>query len=207
MSETFIAHEEPATREGLPTLLVLHGTGGDEHSLVPIAQAVAPGYGILALRGRVDERGMPRFFRRFAEGVFDYDNIREETDAMASYLAPHAGNLIALAYSNGANMAWSLALRHPSILRGGILLRAMQTLDDQADLAGTSFFVSAGRYDPIVPVPNVEALVAQMQFCGADATLNWVNGGHELTRDELTLAQDWLARLASFPGDLQHQGG
>jgi len=193
MSETFITHEEPATREGLPTLLVLHGTGGDEHSLVPIARSLAPEAGVLSVRGRIQERGMPRFFRRFAEGVFDYDNIREEADALAEFLKPRAGNLMAVGYSNGANMAWSLVLRHPEILTGGVLLRPMQTLDENADLAGKRFFVSAGRFDPIVPTANVEGLVAQMRERGGDVTLNWVQGGHELTREELELARDWLA--------------
>lgn len=192
MSEPFITYADPATREGLPAMLVLHGTGGDEHSLVPIAQSLAPGAEILSVRGRIQERGMPRFFRRFAEGVFDYDNIREEADALAEFLKPYAGNLMAVGYSNGANMAWSLALRHPDILTGGVFLRPMQTLDDNADLNGKRFFVSAGRFDPIVPPANVEGLVAQMREWGADVTLNWVQGGHELSREELELARDWL---------------
>lgn len=193
-----------------PTLLVLHGTGGDEHSLVPIAQSVAPGSPILSLRGRIDENGMPRFFRRFAEGVFDYDNIREEADALADFLrreaprimAPHAEpraprpepRIFAFGYSNGANMAWSTILRHPDVLAGGILLRPMETLDETADLTVKRFFVSSGRHDPIVPIESVEALTNRMQRCGAEVGMNWQETGHQLTREELALAADWLAQ-------------
>jgi len=189
---SFIFREDPG--QGNPTLLVLHGTGGDENSLVPIAESLRPGGAILSVRGRIDENGMPRFFRRFAEGVFDYDNIRDEADALAEFLRVREENrpFVALGYSNGANMAWSTILRHPETMQGGILLRPMMTLDEHADLSGKKFFVSSGRYDPIVPLPTVEALIDRMKSCGAEVTVNWVDGGHQLTREELLLATDWL---------------
>lgn len=190
---SFVAHREPATEPGLPTLLVLHGTGGDETSLVPIAKSVAPGATILSLRGRIDERGMPRFFRRFAEGIFDFDNIRDEADALAEFLAQEPGEKVALGYSNGANMAWSTVLRHPEVLAGGILLRPMQTLDEEADLTGKKFFVSSGRFDPIVPVENVEGLVQQMEALGAEVQFNLLPEGHELNRAELETAKEWFS--------------
>lgn len=179
----------------VPTLLVLHGTGGDEDSLVPLAQTLSPEAPILSVRGRIEENGMPRFFRRFAEGIFDYDNIRSEADALATFLhtLPEAQvEMVALGYSNGANMAWSTVLRHPDVITGGILLRPMVTLDDTADLSGKRFFVSAGRFDPIVPTENVDRLIAQMKALGADVTVNWVEGGHQLTREEIALAKAWL---------------
>lgn len=189
---SFVAYREPATEPGLPTLLVLHGTGGDETSLVPIAKSVAPGAAILSLRGRIDERGMPRFFRRFAEGVFDYDNIRDEADALAEFLSGEPGEKVAFGYSNGANMAWSLVLRHPETLAGGILLRPMRTLENEADLTGKKFFVSSGRFDPIVPVENVEALVNQMKERGAEVRFDLLPVGHELNRAELETAREWF---------------
>lgn len=199
---SFISRTEPGNPD--PTLLVLHGTGGDENSLVPLAQSLWPGQAILSLRGRIDENGMPRFFRRFAEGVFDYDNIREEADALAEFLAGPDSlvslpasptgkvHYVGFGYSNGANMAWSTVLRHPEAMPGAVLLRPMMTLDEQADLTGKKFFVSAGRYDPIVPLPTAEALLRRMEECGAAVTVNWVEGGHQLTREELTLAGEWL---------------
>jgi predicted esterase len=184
------------------TLLVLHGTGGDESSLVDLGQAIAPSFSILSPRGKVLENGAPRFFRRFAEGVFDYDDIRLRSDELGSYIDSAAleygldqAKVVAFGYSNGANIAWSTMLRHPEAIAGGILLRPMVTLtEDQPDLTGKKLFVSAGRQDPIVPTENVEQLVTQMQGLGAEVEFNWHPGGHELGREELARAKDWLER-------------
>lgn len=195
---SFIHRWQPGT--GDPRVaVVFHGTGGDENSLVPFAQTLLPGAAILSLRGRVLENGMPRFFRRFAEGVFDFDSIREESDAVAEFLtwaAKEYGfdpkDTVAIGYSNGANIAWSTLLRHPESLQELVLFRPMVTLDGTADLAGKRIFVGAGERDPIVPNENVERLVQQMRDCGARVELAWHAGGHELTRGEITLAGSWL---------------
>lgn len=182
------------------TVLVLHGTGGDENSLVPFAKSLLPEAGILSPRGRILENGAPRFFRRFAEGVFDYDNIREEATALGDFIEWAAaayefdlGKLTAVGYSNGANIGWSTMLLRPSTLAEAVLFRPMVTLSDvEADLVGKRIFVSAGTRDPIVPSENSSRLARQMEALGADVTLHWHEGGHNLARNELELAAQWL---------------
>lgn len=179
--------------------IVFHGTGGDENSLVPFAQTLLPEARILSLRGRVLENGMPRFFRRFAEGVFDYESIESEAVAVAEFLRAIAlerefelGESVAIGYSNGANMAWSALLRNPDLFGELVLFRPMFTIEGEADLSGKRIFVGAGERDPIVPVESVEKLVEQMRACGARVDVAWHAGGHELTRGEITLAANWL---------------
>jgi len=191
---------DPATSTDPRTVLVLHGTGGDENSLVPFAQSLLPGAAILSPRGRVLEGGMPRFFRRFSEGVFDYESIREEADALAEFVGQSAVEygfdpalVTAIGYSNGANIAWSTLLRHPATLSELVLFRPMVTLTDvDPDLAGKRIFVSAGRQDMMVGEAGTNQLVSQMRHLGASVTLNWHPGGHELARPELESAAQWL---------------
>ncbi len=197
---TFEHRFDPATGLDPRVALVLHGTGGDENSLVPFAQNLMPGAAILSLRGRILENGMPRFFRRFGEGVFDYENIREEADAMAKFLTEVAtgyrfelSQITAIGYSNGANMAWSTLLRHPSTMSELVLFRPMITLTEETpSLTGKRIFVSAGVNDLMVGEAGTLALVDQMKELGADVTLNWHPGGHELARPELEAAAAWL---------------
>lgn len=189
------------TGVGAP-VLVLHGTGGDEHSLVPIARSVAPDAPMLSVRGRVMEGRMPRFFKRFAEGVFDYDDIKLRADELAGFLK-HAAKrygfrqdkLVAYGYSNGANIAWSTLLTHPDSMAGAILHRPTVTLrpDVLPDLSGKRIFVAAGERDPYAPAPAVEELVGQMRDAGADVELLWLPVGHELTREEIEAAGRWFA--------------
>lgn len=186
-------------REDPRTAVVFHGTGGDENSLVPFAQTLLPGAAMLSLRGRVLENGMPRFFRRFAEGVFDFDSIAEESDAVAEFLHQSASqygvnlaSAVAIGYSNGANIAWSTLLRHPEVFSSLVLFRPMVTLEGTPNLTGKRIFIGAGEQDPIVPVENVERLIAQMRARGAEVEVLWHPGGHELTRGEVTLAASWL---------------
>ena len=197
---TFIHRFDPASGGDARTALVLHGTGGDENSLVPFAEALMPGAAILSPRGRVLERGMPRFFRRFEEGVFDYDSIREEADALAAFVEEAASTysfgpakVTAIGYSNGANAGWSTLLRHPGVASALVLFRPMVTLTEESpDLKGKRIFVGSGRRDYMVPEENVDRLVDQMRSLGADVTLSWHSGGHELTRQEVETAAEWL---------------
>lgn len=207
---SFAYRYEPPATPGNDTVLVLHGTGGDEHSLVPFAQTLAPAAGILSPRGRILERGMPRFFRRFGEGIFDYENLREEADALADFVRersaaepfdPH--RVVAIGYSNGANMALATLFRHPETWQTGLLFRPMVTLtspgtDPQTELEhapnlqGKRIFLAFGRQDPIVPIANAEALIEQLREFGASVEVAWHPGGHELTRPEIESAREFV---------------
>jgi phospholipase/carboxylesterase len=195
----FIPATDPASGE---TLLVLHGTGGDENDLVGIGQAVAPGAAILSPRGNVLENGAPRFFRRLAEGVFDPKEVRSRAEELARFVRAavvtyrlDAGRIFALGYSNGANVASTVMLIEPGILRGSILLRPMLVYapTEQNDLSGSAVFISAGRMDPIVPVESVERLVSLFESAHTDVTLKWQLAGHGLVPCEVREAAEWLA--------------
>ena len=184
------------------TLLMLHGTGGDENSLISLGQALLPGAAILSPRGRVIEHGMCRFFRRFAEGVFDLDSLRSESAALASFLGEAAdnhrfdpGSVIAVGFSNGANIGHSLLALHPKSLLGGVFIRAMTTFpgDSFSGLESKRVFLSSGRTDPMVPVADATALAEQLSAGGAEVTHHWVDSGHDLTRGEIVAMQTWLA--------------
>ena len=184
------------------TLLMLHGTGGDENDLVPLGRMLRPTANILSPRGNVLENGMPRFFRRLAEGVFDMEDLACRTDELASFIEGAAAKygfdpdkLVAIGFSNGANIAASVLLRKPGTLRSAILLSAMVPFEPEAkiDLSGTRAFLGAGRVDPIVPASNVERLAAILRDAGADVTLHWQSGGHTITNDELAAAQKWIS--------------
>lgn len=193
-----------------PTLLLLHGTGGDESDLLDLAAAVAPGASRLGVRGRVLEQGMPRFFRRLAEGVFDERDLVLRTRELAEFVreaARHYGfasdRLHALGFSNGANIAAALLLLEPGVLRGAVLLRAMMPIEPERApvLAGTDALISAGRLDPITPAARVERLASYLGEHGADVTLRWQQAGHGLVRGDIDDASAWLrSRLALARG-------
>lgn len=187
---------------GSTTLLLLHGTGGDEEDLVPLGRALLPGAGILSPRGKVLERGAPRFFRRLAEGVFDQEDLARRTDELAAFIEAAAETyeldrhgIIAVGFSNGANIAASLLLRRPGLLRGVVLLSPMVPFEPDAlpDLTGTPVFIGAGRADPIVPAAQTERLAELLRQAGADVTLHWEAGGHAVTEGELDAARRWIA--------------
>jgi predicted esterase/catechol 2,3-dioxygenase-like lactoylglutathione lyase family enzyme len=190
-------------RAGSTTLLLLHGTGGDEDDLVPLGRALLPGAAILSPRGKVLERGMPRFFRRIAEGVFDQADLATRTEelaafieaAVSTYALDHNG-IVAVGFSNGANIAASVLLRHPGLLRGAVLLSPMVPFEPDVlpKLSGTPVFIGAGRADPIVPPAQSERLAALLTDAGADVTLQWQPGGHALSESEVEAARLWITR-------------
>jgi phospholipase/carboxylesterase len=198
---SFIHRYEPATRPGLAPLLLLHGTGGDENDLQPLGQMISPGAALLSVRGQVLEHGMPRFFRRLAEGVFDEADVIRRANELADFVgvAREAYGLaapLALGYSNGANIAAAMLLLRPSTLQGGILLRAMVPLAQapEANLAGRSLLLVSGQQDPIIPPANGERLAAMLTKAGADVTRRVLPAGHQLSQADVTLAREWLAR-------------
>jgi predicted esterase len=184
------------------TLVVLHGTGGDENDLIGIGQAIAPGADIVSPRGNVLEAGAPRFFKRLAEGVFDPKEVRSRAEELARFIRGAVvtyrldpARVFALGYSNGANIASTVMLVEPGILQGAILFRPMLVYEpsEKSDLTGSAVFISAGRMDPIVPVASVERLAELFESTHAEVTLKWQLAGHNLLPSEVREAADWLA--------------
>ena len=193
----------PADKPISPTLMLLHGTGGDERSLLPLGKELWPDAALLSIRGKVLENGMPRFFRRFAEGVFDVEDLKRRTEELAEFIDAASERyefsrkrLIAVGYSNGANIAASLILLHPHYLAAAILFRAMMpfTPDLIPDFRHLSVFIGAGRLDPIVPSGQVEELAAIFESGGGDVTISWHPGGHQLGEDDIHAAKTWLSK-------------
>jgi len=199
----FVHVFHPAVTPDAPILLLLHGTGGNEHNLVPLKDALMPGAGVLSPRGQVLERGMPRFFRRLAEGVFDTEDLKQRTHELAGFVTRASahygfdeGRVVAAGFSNGANIAASLLLLEPETLAGAILFRAMVPLvpDPMPSIPSTPVFVSNGRTDPLVAPAETERLTELLRTAGADVTLAWQQAGHELTAGDVAQARDWLTR-------------
>ena len=191
------------------TLLLLHGTGGNERDLIPLGRELDPNAGLLSPRGKVLENGMPRFFRRLAEGVFDLEDLRYRTNELADFVmaaGQHYGfasnQLIAVGYSNGANIAASVLLLRPEIMRRAILFRAMVPLnpDTLPDLSSARVWIGAGDQDPIVPASETKLLTELLRRAGADVTIRFAKAGHGLTNDDLESARDWLAALNNQHG-------
>jgi phospholipase/carboxylesterase len=191
--------EDSTTAE---TLVVLHGTGGDENDLIGIGRTIAPGATILSPRGNVLENGAPRFFKRLAEGVFDPTEVRSRAEELARFIraavtryALNPERILALGYSNGANAASAVMSIEPGLLQGAILFRPMLVFepDDRPDLSGTRVFISAGRTDPIVPASSVERLIELFEGARAEVTLKWQLAGHSLVPSDVRDAADWLA--------------
>src|SRR5204862_5684709 len=161
---------------GGTTLLLLHGTGGDEDDLLPVGRELLPGAGMLSPRGKVLERGAPRFFRRLAEGVFDQEDLAKRTEELAAFVEAAAttyqlarDGIVAVGFSNGANIAASMLLRRPGLLRGAVLLSPMMPFEPASlpRLDGTAVFIGAGRSDPIAPPVHAERLAAILRAAGA----------------------------------------
>ena len=186
------------------TLLLLHGTGGNERDLISLGRELDPNAALLSPRGKVLENGMPRFFRRLAEGVFDLEDLKYRTNELADFVAAaaqHYGfasdNVVAVGYSNGANIAASMLLLRPEILSAAILFRAMVPLipDRQPNLPSIRVWIGAGAHDPIIPTSETNALAELLRNDGADVTIRYFQTGHQLTRDDVDAARDWLALL------------
>jgi phospholipase/carboxylesterase len=188
--------------EKITTFLLLHGTGGNEEDLIPLAYELDKGAAILSPRGKVLENGItPRFFRRLAEGIFDIEDLKFRTNELADFIT-HASkayefdlqHVIAVGYSNGANIAASILLLRPELLSSAILFRAMVPLVPEAlpDLSNTNIFMSSGVYDPIVSKQEAQKLFGLFKSAGGKVLLSWQASGHNLTVDEIQKAKDWL---------------
>jgi phospholipase/carboxylesterase len=198
---SFIHRFVPATTAGRPPLLLLHGTGGDENDLLPLGEAIAPGSALLSPRGKVSERGMPRFFRRLSEGVIDEEDVRLRAGELAAFIseARAAYGLeapIALGLSNGANIAAALLLLHPGALAGAVLLRPMPVLSEppRADLTGTPVLMLSGTSDPLVTAEQAKRLAETLSASGATVEHRVLPAGHNLSQADFTLSQAWLVQ-------------
>lgn len=184
-----------------PTLVLFHGTGGNEQDLLPLAEMLSPDSSVLGIRGNVLENGMPRFFRRLAEGVFDEADlvfrtheIKQFLDEAAEKYGIDANNLVAVGYSNGANIAGSLLFHYKDIFRAAVLLHPMVPLRnvELPSLEGVSIFIGAGTNDPLITSTETQELEGILQKAGAEVTTHWGNQGHRLSMAEAEAAKDWL---------------
>ena len=184
------------------TLVLLHGTGGTEDDLIPLGKQLSPGAALLSVRGRILENGMPRFFRRSAEGVFDQQDLELQTHALARFVRLAAkkyglddAGLVAVGYSNGASIASSLVLRYPRLLAAAVLFRPMVPFIPltMPNLQRMKIFIGAGKHDQIVQGRETEQIAEIFQGAGAVVTIHWHNGGHELGEDDLLAATNWIS--------------
>jgi predicted esterase len=202
----FVPAEEPKS----PTLLLLHGTGGDENDLLPLGRMLDERSALLSPRGKVLENGMPRFFRRLSMGVFDEEDLVNRTHELAKFVERAIDEygidperLHAVGFSNGANIAASLLLLHPNLLAGAVLLRAMTPFEPETppDLSGTPVCLAAGRSDQMIPPQNTEQLAQLLREARAEVTLDWQPGGHGIGRAEIEAAKRWLANVLTGTGE------
>jgi len=183
------------------TLLLLHGTGGNERDLIPLGHELDPNAALLSPRGKILENGIPRFFRRLAEGVFDLEDLKKRTNELADFIAGAAQHyelaadrIVPVGYSNGANIAASLLLLRPETLRTAVLFRAMVPLipEKLPDLSSVRVWIGAGDQDPIIPTSETQRLVELLRRAGAEVTIRFANATHGLTDAEVRTAKKWL---------------
>src|SRR5215813_2619495 len=186
------------------TLLLLHGTGGNERDLIPLGRELDPNASLLSPRGKILENGMPRFFRRLAEAVFDLEDLKARTNELADFVAAAvrhyhlaADHVVGVGYSNGANIAASILLLRPEIMHAAILFRAMVPLipDRLPDLSSVRVWIGAGDQDPIVSASETKRLAELLRRAGADVTIRFVKASHGLTNDDVMTAREWLEKL------------
>jgi phospholipase/carboxylesterase len=187
-----------------PTLLLLHGTGGNEADLLPLAGMIDEEASYLSVRGNVLENGMPRFFRRLAEGVFDEEDLVFRTKELNQYLDEASeqygfdrDNILAIGYSNGANIAASLLFHYENALKGAMLHHPMVPRRgiELPDLAGKAVFIAAGTNDPICSPEESTELQSLLEQANAKVELHWENRGHQLTAEEVRAAAQWYQNL------------
>ncbi len=206
----FVPGEGPA---GASTLLLLHGTGGDENDLLALGGTLLPGAALLSPRGNVLENGMPRFFRRLAEGVFDIDDLQRRTHELADFIEQASANyslgtsrVVAVGYSNGANIAASLLLLRPQVLAAAVLFRPMVPFipTQLPDLTAKRIFIAGGLHDSVVNPEGARRLQELLVEAGAVVRFNWHGGGHELGEDDIVAARDCLDRWQNGTLSLAH---
>ena len=199
MSDKNVGFKYRLVRKSERTLLLLHGTGGNEEEIIPLGEAIDPRATLLSVRGKVLENGMPRYFRRLAEGVFDIDDLKFRTNELADFISNvktqnKLGKVVAVGYSNGANIAASILLLRPEVLTGAVLFRAMVPLmpDPLPNLGDRSVLISNGSYDSIIPEAQGRKLAEILRKSGAKVALRFQESDHQLVQEDISDAREWL---------------
>lgn len=183
-----------------PTLVLLHGTGGDENDLIPLGKRIDPRANLLSIRGEISEQGMLRFFKRLSPGVFDEEDLMYRTQQLFDFIKKAADmyhfdpdNVWMVGYSNGANIAANMLLTLPNVCKGAMLLHPMlpRQITESPSLKQAPIYLTAGKNDPIVPLYSIQALETALMKSGADVTLDWFNHGHQLHQDEVNALIHW----------------
>ena len=191
-----------------PPLLLLHGTGGNEYDLLPLRDHLSPGAAVLSVRGTVLENGMPRFFRRVREGIFDEDDLRRRADELADFVVTASSaygiadrSLVAVGFSNGANIASAMLLQRPDVLKGTVLLAAMVPYAEppSADLSDTLVIISNGDRDPLIKSEMTKQLASQLRERGAEVIELPHPGGHQIDRAVLPQIRRMIANVSMTP--------
>ncbi|MCW4468871.1 alpha/beta hydrolase [Flavobacterium sp. MFBS3-15] len=194
---------KPSGNPDAYTLLLLHGTGGDERDLIPLSQNFGDAYNILSLRGNVSENGMPRFFKRLGMGIFDEADLHFRSDEMVSFINETAikegfnsKKIIAVGYSNGANIAGAIMVKYPHFFAGAILYRPMQpfkSIEDSNEDSNTKIFFSSGQLDPTVDIKTTLKYIDILKRKGLNITFHEIPAGHQLTQQDVMLSERWLS--------------
>ncbi len=209
----FVHRFEPGAPGVALTLLLLHGTGGDENDLIPLGRAASPGAALLSPRGQVLERGLHRFFRRLDQGVFDQEDLVRRARELADFVLDACraygrdpAQVVAVGYSNGANMAAAVLLLRPQVLAGAALLRPMLPLRPAIlpDLRGRAVYIAGGRDDPLVPEERTRELAEVLRQAGAEVAVEWRPGGHGLSADDAAGISRWIRRTFAAAASAQH---
>jgi len=196
MADTYVSTDIPGASEGAPAFFLFHGTGGDENQFTDLAAELKPGARRIGVRGDVSEGGALRYFKRLGEGRYDMADLKRATKKLAAWVPSVAagGERIALGYSNGANIVAATLFEAPETFDVAVIMHPLIpfTPAPQPGLAGKRIILTAGRRDPIAPVHSAELLAAYLKEQGANVTLFWHEGGHEIRRDELLAIRDFL---------------
>ncbi|RFC67886.1 MULTISPECIES: alpha/beta hydrolase [Mesorhizobium] len=197
--ESYIHATLPGTPGG-PLLFVFHGTGGDEHQLVSLGKELVPAATIVSPRGDVSEFGAARFFRRTGEGVYDMADLARAVAKMKGFVEAHVAaakpsEVFGLGYSNGANILAATLFAAPELFDAVALFHPLIPFEPEVSgsLAGRKVLITAGRRDPICPPQMTSRLDAYLRADGADVTLDWHEGGHELRPNEIEAARKFFS--------------